>query len=922
MDPFISYDGNTVYYSLIENDPEDKYNKGGITPSWLYKIHLDSADKTPIRLTYDDGFDSHLYGRNKEAGYDQGDVRATRDLSPVPLADGRILFTSNRAAFSNFHPRTADAHRRASVLHLYVMDDHEGELTSASEMNLHLLELGNLSLVQHPMQLMDGRILFSSWQDVATKMNYAMTSLFVVNPDGTGLEQFTEPHDQQKNLEHFITQLPNGDVVAAKYYPSFDYGYGVLNKWPVEIEGPDFSREPIDSSEILREALELSEAEFETIYPHYDDSTREFERFGLVNMTPHTTPKDVPAPNRSGKYSMPSAAGNGDMLLAYSKGYVNWFDAVCKGDVTEGGKCERLRSGIYVFEDAETNLIEAPSELKLVIDHEDYNEIWPRAVLPYQDIYGMDKPKIISPIAVTGPQDSRLTQHEAAGLVGASSTYNFEDLDHDQAKYDPFDAGSTRETSSGNWLIQGGIAGVFDLNDIYGIRLVGTTPKPYTEKTSWHQTNNPELERFLFSSSKTHSVGQWTSLHGEHWEILGEFPLPYKSTGVIDLFGDPDTSWLAKIPSDTPFLIQAVDKDGMTLISELTWRTVKPGEAAVNCGGCHAHSVPTLDFSATQAGRGIEIPEFNLDNQTTNTDIVSDMTQNALWDLTLNASTILADPSSDHDVEIVQKDGFAMFGVEYYRDVEPIIESHCLACHSDPAVTVNGGGDQPYFDGSGVNDALGQLAFNADGSSWRYPQQSKYIRVPQARQSMLTWIAWDERLDGRTDGTRDDDVDFGDIDNGNGHPVLNLPYDEKRIIARWIDLGSPINFPEEYLDGMSYTDDATLPVINVFRPARGINPGTTAKIGFYDAHSGLDTDSALYRIYPASSTNIDAYAFQHLQLNENAEVEFDFNADVTEGADYILEVRIFDNAGNMNHQFNRFRLGSMSPPKPPLLLIN
>ena len=49
-----------------------------------------------------------------------------------------------------------------------------------------------------------------------------MTALFTVNPDGSNLQQFTEPHDHHKNVEHFVTQLPDEQVVAGNYYPSFD----------------------------------------------------------------------------------------------------------------------------------------------------------------------------------------------------------------------------------------------------------------------------------------------------------------------------------------------------------------------------------------------------------------------------------------------------------------------------------------------------------------------------------------------------------------------------------------------------------------------------------------------------------------------------------------------------------------------------
>ena len=71
--------------------------------------------------------------------------------------------------------------------------------------------------MQHPIQLKDGRILFSTWQDVGTKIDigdfqYASTPLFTIHPDGSNLQQFTEPHDHHKNVEHFISQLSDERV--------------------------------------------------------------------------------------------------------------------------------------------------------------------------------------------------------------------------------------------------------------------------------------------------------------------------------------------------------------------------------------------------------------------------------------------------------------------------------------------------------------------------------------------------------------------------------------------------------------------------------------------------------------------------------------------------------------------------------------
>ncbi len=45
----------------------------------------------------------------------------------------------------------------------------------------------------------------------------------------------------------------------------------------------------------------------------------------------------------------------------------------------------------------------------------------------------------------------------------------------------------------------------------------------------------------------------------------------------LDPDGNPDTSFLAKIPADTAFTFQTLDKDGMVLNMAQTWHQLRPG---------------------------------------------------------------------------------------------------------------------------------------------------------------------------------------------------------------------------------------------------------------------------------------------------------------------------------------------------------
>src|SRR5439155_15856616 len=86
-------------------------------------------------------------------------------------------------------------------------------------------------------------------------------------------------------------------------------------------------------------------------------------------------------------------------------------------------------------------------------------------------------------------------------------------------------------------------------------------------------------------------------------------PLPSGERGrgeggqPLDPDSNPDTSFLAKIPADTAFTFQTLDRRGFVLNVAQTWHQLRPGEVRTNCGGCHAHSQKPTDFNLTVAAK-------------------------------------------------------------------------------------------------------------------------------------------------------------------------------------------------------------------------------------------------------------------------------------------------------------------------------
>src|SRR5207244_4225361 len=110
---------------------------------------------------------------------------------------------------------------------------------------------------------------------------------------------------------------------------------------------------------------------------------------GAVSLTPFALGGEGPA-DRSilkdknspavGKVTHPSGAPGNHLLTIYSPGPVNH----------QYTYLPQLDGGIYLLKDGRP--IDEPSQLLLVKNDPNYNECWPRALVPYERIYGIKEP--------------------------------------------------------------------------------------------------------------------------------------------------------------------------------------------------------------------------------------------------------------------------------------------------------------------------------------------------------------------------------------------------------------------------------------------------------------------------------------------------------------------------------------------------
>jgi hypothetical protein len=232
-----------------------------------------------------------------------------------------------------------------------------------------------------------------------------------------------------------------------------------------------------------------------------------------------------------------------------------------------------------------------------------------------------------------------------------------------------------------------------------------------------------------------------------------------------------------------------------------------------------------------------------------------------------------------------------VWNVEYLRDVKPILQRSCAACHTSrgdkaPAGKLDLDADSELisaehegkFPGTYYRLALDERARFGHKpvgcDSWGYPNASRYIRMLQSRRSLLVWKVFGARLDGFSnddhpseakpgDGTlvlRGKKVDVNmnrhraDIDyTGSRMPppdamkegkVQALSDEDLRTIARWIDLGCPIDLdydpshPEK--TGYGWALDDQRPTLTLTEPKMWKNHEVSRiLIGMHDSGSGL-----------------------------------------------------------------------------------
>lgn len=886
-DPFVSFDGKWVYYAFFHQvNPLGSYDisKAG---SDIFKINLETREI--VRLTHqeftpnmgsgtwllDSFIDNPVWIANSL-------LHGMINLAPCPLPGGKIAFVSSRNAFT-----PPKLYYTAPTLQLFVMDDDGSNVQCIAPMNI--------GSAMHPVTLKDGRIIFSSYESQGVR-DLRMWGLWAIWPDGRKWEPVVSAFLPGQAL-HFTTQLSNERIVVENYYNLNNFGFGTLYSIPPR---PPQGEAPFQTwrrkentwlVEVLASGLVWGQQ-------------MSFTPKDIVMLTPFSSGADEAAAVgaggvRVGKFTHPCAAPNNDLLVVWSPGPVNALNRPVSLPAPD--------AGIYLIPGG--GVVTSPSQLVKIKNNSNYNEVWPRPVVTYEDVQGVTEPAELPWLPNDGTLHPELPAGTPYGLVGSSSlikrdTFPGYVLAWDN-EFDGLDAFNTTENlQSTNWVYQGADAGKYKDEDIYAVRLLAM---------------EPVTDRYRGPNNGRH----YESHAGERLRILGEIPVrKFNPNGspVKDPEGNPDTSFLAKVPADTPFTFQTLDKNGMVLNMAQTWHQVRPGEVRNDCGGCHAHSQIPLAFNLTAAGQ----PGYQV------------------WDLSKNTPLLAKDISGETTVDYAND---SVVNVEFYKDIRPILKKHCAPCHTKKDSTPPG---NLVLDNKKVEVLLPQdykrLAWDPNANwgykpmvtvggkpQWRQTNASRYIRMFQSRRSLLVWKIFGERLDGwknkdhpteKIPGDRNslkNGVDPNDCDldyTGTIMPPPNsgvppLSEEQKMKIVRWIDLGCPIDLAKGTENkGLGWYLDDLRPTLTVSSPRPGPNPGplSVIRIGVADVNSGIKNNSLSVTCDAqiVAARNAGDELADYFTLVDDGIYEAVLPEPIPIGTETVLHVQVADKQGNITWQDVKF----------------
>jgi hypothetical protein len=815
-DPYVSFDAQWVYYTHFH----DVTGRGGAD---VYKVHVKT--RKTVRLTQQQWTPNtgvpDVVARSGDRALTPG--RGVYNMHPCPLPGGRVAFVSNRDGFVS--PRSGNR----PAMQLFVMDD-DGK-------NVEKIGHLNVGSALHPTILKDGRIIFSSLESQGMR-NRSRWGIWGIHPDGTSWGPVLSAYENHSGgIFHFQAQLADESLVVGDYYILAMGGFGTYLKFP--------ARPPADTPPFLPAWYDQNDLKMYMgrrvvgPLPFKPQGAEVLTHFIQSHDSPSLADPRDPNSHHVGRLTQPCGAPDNHLLTVWTGA---WAPPGRRASRTLDYPDEPpMDTGIYLIKEGRP--IWEPGAMLLVKNDPNYNEQWPRPLVPYRRIYGVEEPARLVH-RNDGTRSKYLPEGTPFGLIGTSSLYKRESYPNGvipagrvTATGGPYAVFPTREHVT-NWTLQGADAGLYDNRDIHAVRIVALEP--------------PSVP----------TAGKFVNPADERFRIMGEFPVrkftrgPKGSEQPLDPDGNPDTSFLARIPADVAWTFQTLDRHGMVLNMAQTWHQLRPGEVRNDCGGCHAHSQKPTAFKDTFAARADYVP-FDLTRQTPLLTSKPNDQSGKQWDVD-DATGLRHVPG--------------VVNVEYHRDIKPILERSCIACHSGKSDKPGGG---LVLDDDSVRE--GRPGTYSTLVRAKDKNTEPYVWPFRSRNSPLVWKLFGRRVDGFPEkvlpGTEKSyhgyqvrggvawegfkgsampppEAVAGTYEGPDGRKIKVAPLtdDDRRTIFRWIDLGCPSDRDPDAKQperrGSAWLLDDQRPTLTLTYPQAGVNgPLTRILVGMHDYDTGLDLDS-------------------------------------------------------------------------------
>jgi hypothetical protein len=264
--------------------------------------------------------------------------------------------------------------------------------------------------------------------------------------------------------------------------------------------------------------------------------------------------------------------------------------------------------------------------------------------------------------------------------------------------------------------------------------------------------------------------------------------------------------------------------------------------------------------------------------------------------------------------------------VEYHRDIQPILERSCVACHTANAEKPAGGlvlDDHKLREGRPASYTTLLRAKDRNSEPYVWPFR--------ARNSLLTWKLFGHRIDGFPEKTPLGDKSYygyqvrGGIAwtgfKGSAMPppdavkagkVAALTDEDRRTIFRWIDLGCPIDLdfdpkqPERR--GKGWMLDDQRPTLTLTYPEPGVNKALTRiLIGMHDYDTGLDMSTfQVSASFPLDGVPAGENLASRFRPKSDGVWEFELKTPVAGLAGGEVTVSVRDGQGNTSRLVRAF----------------